>query len=63
MFDICAWEMQHDDVIKWNVFRVTGPLCGEVTGEFFSQSSVTRGFDVFFDLRLNKRLSTQSRRQ
>ena len=22
----------HDDVIKWKVFRVTGPLCGEFTG-------------------------------
>ena len=22
----------HDDVIKWNIFRVTGPLCGEFTG-------------------------------
>ena len=22
----------HDDVIKWNIFRVTGPLCGELTG-------------------------------
>ena len=31
-----------------------------VTGEFPSQRSVTRSFDVFFDLRLNKRLSKQS---
>ena len=31
-----------------------------VTGEFPSQRPVTRGFDVFFDLRLNKRLSKQS---
>ena len=28
-----------------NIFRVTGPLCGEFTGR------------IFFDLRLNKRLS------
>ena len=41
-----------------NIFRVTGP----VRGEFFSQRPVTRGFDVFF-LRLNKRLSEQSRRR
>ena len=42
-----------------NIFRVTGPLCGEFTGlgEFPSQRPVTRRFDVFFDLRLNKRLS------
>ena len=31
-----------------------------VTGEFPTQRPVTRGFDVFFDLRLNKRLSKQS---
>ena len=45
-----------------NIFRVTGPLCGEFTGpdEFPSQRPVTRSFDVFFDLRLNTRLSEQS---
>ena len=32
-----------------------------VTGEFPTQRPVTRSFDVFFDLRLNKRLSEQSR--
>ena len=44
-----------------NIFRVTGPLCGEFTGpcEFPKQRPVTRSFDVFFDLRLNKRLSKQ----
>ena len=44
-----------------NIFRVTGPLCGELTGpgEFSTQRPVTRIFDVFFDLRLNKRLSKQ----
>ena len=31
-----------------------------VTGEFPSQRPVTRSFDVFFDLRLNKRLSKQT---
>ena len=34
-----------------NIFRVTGHLCGKFTGP--------RSFDVFFDLRLNKRLSKQ----
>ena len=34
-----------------------------VTGEFPGQSPVTRGFDVFFDLRLNKRLNKQARRR
>ena len=45
-----------------NIFRETGPLCGEFTGpgEFPTQRPVTRSFDVFFDLRLNKRLNKQS---
>ena len=45
-----------------NIFRVTGLLCGEFTGpgEFPTQRPVTRSFDVYFDLRLNKRLSKQS---
>ena len=45
-----------------NIFRVTGHLCGEFTGpgEFPAQRPVTRSFDVFFDLRLNKRLRKQS---
>ena len=45
-----------------NIFRVTGPLCGEFTGpgEFPTQRPVTRSFDVYFDLRPNKRLSKQS---
>ena len=28
-----------------------------VTGEFLAQRPVTRSFDIFFDLRLNERLS------
>ena len=34
-----------------------------VTDEFLQQKPVTRSFDIFFDLRLNKRLSKQSRRR
>ena len=58
-----AMALNYDDIIKWKYFRVTGPLCGEFTGpsEFPAQRPVTRGFDVFFDLRLNKRLSKQPR--
>ena len=39
-----------------NIFRVTGPLCGEFIGpgEFSTQRPVTRIFDVFFDLCLNE---------
>ena len=45
-----------------NVFRVTDPLCGEYPrpGEFPSQRPVTQSVDVFFDLRLDERLSKQS---
>ena len=48
-----------------NIFRVTGPLCGEFTGpgEFPTQRPVTLSFDVFFDLRLNKRLSKRNNRE
>ena len=44
-----------------NIFRVTGPLCGEFTGpgEFPAQRPVTQSFEAFFDLRPNKRLSKQ----
>ena len=43
-----------------NIFRVTAHLCREFTGEFHAQRPVTPTFDVFFDLRLNIRLSKQS---
>ena len=39
------------------ILRVTDHLCGEW---FPAQRPVTRSFDVFYDLRLNKRLSKQS---
>ena len=41
-------------------------FCGgkpPVTGGFPSQRPATRSFDIFFDLRLNKRVSNQSRRR
>ena len=45
-----------------NIFRVTGHLCGEFTGPRWipAQRPVMWSFDVFFDLRPNKRLSKQS---
>ena len=46
-------------------FSVLLALCAEnspVTGEFPAQRPVTRSFDVFFDLRLNKRLSERDLR-
>ena len=59
------WELSHHRMMtssKWNIFRVTGPLCGKspVTGEFPAQRPVTRSFDIFFDPRLNKQLNKQS---
>ena len=48
----------HDDVMKLKYFPRYW-LCA-VPGEFPTQRPVTRSFDVFFDLRLNKRLSKQS---
>ena len=47
-----------------NIFRVTGPLCGEFTVHRpipLTKASHAWSFDVFFDLCLNKRLSKQSR--
>ena len=46
-------------------FSVLLAICvgnSPVTGEFPAQRPVTRNFDVFFDLRLNKRLSNNLRR-
>ena len=45
-----------------NIFHVAGHLCGEFTGpgEIPVKRPVTRSFDVFSDLRLNKRLSKSS---
>ena len=42
-----------------HIFRVTDHLFGEVTGppgDFPAQRPVTRSFDVFFDLRLEKKV-------
>ena len=51
----------HDDVIKWKHFsRCKRAFC-EGTGVY--QGQWQRSFDVFFDLRLNKRLSKQSIRR
>ena len=46
---------QHDDVIKWKHFPRYWPFV-----RWIPRTPVTRNFDVFFDLSLNKRLSKQS---
>ena len=50
-------------VIKWEHFRVIGPLWRESTGHRWIPLTkpITRNFDVFFYVRLNTRLSKQSR--
>ena len=44
-----------------NIFALLALCAGNspITGEFPAQRPVTQSFDVFFDLRLNKRLSKQ----
>ena len=53
--------MWHDDVIKWKHFPRYWPFVRGIhrSPVIPSQRPVTRSFDVFFDLRLNKRLSKQ----
>ena len=49
---------------QMEIFSASLALCAgysPVTGEFPAQSPVTRSFDVFFDMRLNKWWSKQSR--
>ena len=58
-------------ILSWwrhqiETFSALLALCGgnsPVTGEFPSQRPVTRSFDGFFDLRLNKRISKQLKRR
>ena len=50
----------NDNVIKWKHFPTLLAICAgntPVTGEFPTQRPVRRDFDVFFDLRMNERLS------
>ena len=62
---VVVWFRLPDDVIKWKHFPRYWRFSEgnpSITGGFPSQRPVTRTFDVVFDLRLNKRLSKQSRR-
>ena len=48
---------------QMEIFSALLAICAgnsPVSGEFPTQRPVTRSFDIFFDLRLNKRLSKQS---
>ena len=59
-----AKTLQRVDITWWRyqmeTFSALLAICARnslVPGEFPAQRSVTRSFDVFFDLRLNQRLS------
>ena len=51
----------HDNVIKWKHFPSNCPFVRGIHRSRWipTQRPVKRGFDVFFDQRLNKRLSKQ----
>ena len=64
--DYCALASGHNRTWwrhQMETFSAVLAICAgnsPVPGEFPAQRPVTRSFDVFFDLRLNKRLSKQS---
>ena len=55
----------HDDVMDWKHFSRYGPLCGDFTGHRWN--ALTKASNVefwcFFYMRMNKRLSKESRRR
>ena len=57
---VCWWPFMMTSS-NGNIFRVTGPLCGEFTGlRWIPHTKASdANFDVFFYLRLNKRLGKQ----
>ena len=63
----CLWcggnhnESKRAMITSWKYFPRNWPFMRGIAGpdEFHTQRSVTRSFDVFFDLRLNKRLRKQ----
>ena len=63
-YDVYRIYVRHDDVIKWRHFPRYWPFVRGVhrspVNFPHAQRPVTRSFDVFFDLRPNKRLSEQS---
>ena len=56
-------SIQHNQKETFSALLALSEGNSPVTGEFPAQRPVTRSFDVFFDLRLNKRLSKPPRRQ
>ena len=61
LYFVVVWHCSVMTSSKENIFRVTGHLCGEFTGEFPAQTKATDAeLWCFFNLRVNKRLSRQS---
>ena len=67
VFNIAHWKINGQQLSWWRhqmeTFSTLLALCAgnsSVHGEFPAQRPVAQSFDVFFDLRLNKRLSKQS---
>ena len=65
--NVHIWDLSMSSVSRWRhqmeTFSALLAICAgnsPVPGEFLAQWPVTRSFDVFFDLRLYKRLSKQS---
>ena len=60
-FTVFAWSWWRHQMETFSALLAICAGNSPVHGEFPTQRPVTRSFDVFFDLRLNKRLSKQSR--
>ena len=60
-YPLCtAWSWWRHQMETFSALLTICSWNSPVTGEFPTQRPVTRSFNVFFDLRLNKRLSKQS---
>ena len=68
LLNYIVWELKENNAYSWwrhqmEIFSASLALCAgnsPVPGEFPAQRPVTRSFDIFFHLRLNKPLSKQS---
>ena len=54
------WQARRHQMETFSALLALCERNSPVTGEFPAQRPVTRSLDIFFDLRLNKRLSKQS---
>ena len=59
VYDIAWWRHQME---TFSALLAISTGNSPVTGEFPAQRPVTQSFDIFFDMRPNKRLSKQARR-